>query len=51
MFGSDWFVVTATRDVAVDDRIVLYGGSTNVYVIQSRGSLYKLPGLINNILC
>ena len=40
MLGSDCFVViTATRDVAVDDRIVLYGAGTNRYVIESRVGL------------
>jgi hypothetical protein len=42
MFGSDCFVVTATRDINVDDRIVLYGAATNGYVVESRGSLSKL---------
>ena len=39
---SDCFVVTATRDINVDDRIVLYGAATNGYVVESRGSLSKL---------
>ena len=42
MFGSDCFVVTATRDINVNDRIVLYGAATNGYVVESRGSLCKL---------
>jgi hypothetical protein len=42
MFGSDCFVVTARRDMNVNDRIVLYGAATNGYVVESRGSLCKL---------
>ncbi len=42
MFGSDCFVVTATRDINVNDRIILYGPATNGYVVESRGSLCKL---------
>ncbi len=42
MFGSDCFVVTATRDINVNDRIVLYGAATNGYVVESCGSLCKL---------
>ncbi len=42
MFGSDCFVVTATHDINVNDRIVLYGAATNGCVVESRGSLCKL---------
>ncbi len=43
MFGSDFYVVTAIRDINnVNDRIVLYGAATNGYVVDSRGSLCKL---------
>ncbi len=42
MFGSDCFVATATRDIAINDGIILYAAGTNVYVIESRGSLCKL---------
>ncbi len=43
MFGSDCFVVTATRDINVNDSIVLYDADTNGYVVvESRGSLCKL---------
>jgi hypothetical protein len=37
MFGSDCFVVTATRDISVNDRIVLLGAGTNRCVVVSRG--------------
>ncbi len=42
MFGSDCFVVTVTRDINVNDRIVLYVATTNGYVVESRGSICKL---------
>jgi hypothetical protein len=42
MFGSDCYVVTATRDININDRIILYGAATNGYVVESRGSLCKL---------
>ncbi len=42
MFGSNCFVVTATRNINVNDRTILYGAATNRYVVESRGSLYKL---------
>jgi hypothetical protein len=42
MFGSDCFVVTATRDINVNDRIVLLGAATNGCIVVSRGSLCKL---------
>ena len=42
MFSSDCFVVTATRDINVNDRIILYGAATNEYVVVSHGSLCKL---------
>lgn len=42
MFGSDCFIMTATRDIAVNDRIVFYGAGTKRYVIESGGSYCKL---------
>ncbi len=42
MFGSNFFVVTATRDKNVNDRILLYVAATNGYVVESGGSLCKL---------
>ena len=33
MFGSDCFVITATRDINVNDRIVLYGAMYFVYLL------------------
>ncbi len=42
MLGSDCFVVTAPRDINLNDRIILYCAATNGYVVESRGSLCKL---------